>query len=266
MLPYSVKYRIRGIFRGSYILRITCLEGFSRLNFHWSFVDSNVARIESSFSEIQKSEKKLCDLVNKFETKLQDHHKSVKSMLTDQVLGVDARVTKCYETLATNSSSAPSSVAVNIVQELEDKQRRKNNVLFFNIPESNASNSSEADINYASKLCKDTFNLDVQILKAFRLGNKVPNKHRPLLVQFENENAKSKILAKSYLLKSTDDMTTSERIKHRQLVNELKARRARGESNIIIRGNSIITKSRINNHSLSDANPTNSETTMESSS
>ena len=195
-------------------------------------------------------------------------------MLIDHVSGVDARVTKCYETLASNSSSAPSSVAVNIVQELEDKQRRKNNVLFFNIPESNASNSLEANINYASKLCKDTFNLDVQILKAFRLGKKVPNKYRPLPVQFENENAKSKILAKSYLLKSTEsysgiyvsaDMTTSERTKHR-LVNELKARRARGESNIIIRGNSIITKSRINNCSLSDENPTNSETTMESSS
>ena len=176
----------------------------------------------------------------------------MKSVLTDHVLGVDARVTKCYETLTSNSSSAPSSVAVNIVQELEDKQRRKNNVLFFNIPESNTSNSSEADINYASTLCKGTFNLDVQILKAFRLGKKVPNKHRPLLVQFENENAKSKVLAKSYLLKSTEsysgiyvsaDMTTSERIKHRQLVNELKARRARGEINIIIRGNSIITKS-----------------------
>ena len=143
-------------------------------------------------------------------------------MLTDHVSGVDANVTKCCETLALNLSSASSSVAVNVVQELEDKEHRKKNVLFFNISEPDLSDL-EADRNYVSKLCKDTFNLDVKILKAFRLGKKVPNKCRPLLVQFEKENAKAKIFGKSYLLKSMEpysdvyvsvDMTKSKRIKH----------------------------------------------------
>ena len=239
-----------------------------------SYVDSSVSRMESSILEIQKSEKQLCDLVNRFETQLHDHHKSVGSMFTDHVSGVDARVAKCCETLASNSSSASSSVAANIVQELEDKERRKNNVLFFNIPEPNTSNF-EADRNYASKLCKDTFDLDVKILKVFRLGMKVPNKCRPLLVQFDNENCKAKILGKSYLLKSMEpyssiyvsaDMTKSERIMHRQLVEELKSRRARGETNIFIRGNSIIAKSRTNNRSPSNTDPTINTTPMESSS
>ena len=154
-----------------------------------SNVDSNVARIESSLLEIQKSEKNLCDLAKQFETQLHDHHKSVGSMLTDHVSGVDAKVTKCCETLASNSSSASSSVVVNVVQELEDKERRKKNVLFFNISEPDASNL-EAEHNYVSKLCKDTFDLDVKILKAFRLGKKVPKKCRPLLVQFEKEMPK----------------------------------------------------------------------------
>ena len=78
-------------------------------------VDSNIACIESSLLEIKKSEKNLCDLVQQFETQLHDHHKSVGSMLTDHVSGVDAKVTKCCETLASNSSSASSSVAVNVV-------------------------------------------------------------------------------------------------------------------------------------------------------
>ena len=88
-----------------------------------SNVDSNIAHIESSLLEIQKSVKNLCDLVKQFETQLHDHHKSVESMLTDHVLGVDAKVTKCCETLASNSSSASSSASVNVVQELEDKRR-----------------------------------------------------------------------------------------------------------------------------------------------
>ena len=153
-------------------------------------------------------------------------------MLTDHVSGVDAKVTKCCETLASNSSSASSTVAINVVQKLEDKECRKKNVLFFNISEPDASNL-EANRNYVSKLCKDTFDLDVKILKAFHLGKKVPSKCRPLLVQFEKENAKAKILGKSYFLKSMEpysdvyisvDMTKSERIKHEQLVDELKSR------------------------------------------
>ena len=78
-------------------------------------------------------------------------------MLTDHFSDVDAKVTKCCETLASNSSSASSSVVVN--------------VLFFNISESDASNL-EAGRNYVSKFCKDTFDLDVKILKAFILARK----------------------------------------------------------------------------------------------
>ena len=81
-------------------------------------------------------------------------------MLTDHVSGVDAKVTKCCETLASNSSSASSSVAVNVVQELEDKKCRKKSVLLFNISKPDASNL-EANRNYVSKFCKDTFDLYV---------------------------------------------------------------------------------------------------------
>ena len=77
-------------------------------------------------------------------------------MLTDHVSGIDAKVTQCCETLALNSSSASSSVVVNVVQEPEDKERRKKNMLFFNISEPDASNL-EADCNYVSKLCKDSY-------------------------------------------------------------------------------------------------------------
>ena len=76
-------------------------------------------------------------------------------------------------------------------------------MLFFNISEPDASNL-EADRNYISKLCKDTFDFDVKILKAFCLGKKVPHTCKPLLVQFEKENAKAKTLGKSYLLKSME--------------------------------------------------------------
>ena len=147
-------------------------------------------------------------------------------------------------------------------------------MLFFNISKPDASNL-EADRNYVSKLCKDTFDLDVKILKAFRLGKKVPNKCRPLLVQFEKENANAKNLGKSYLLKSMEpysgayvsvDIIKSERIKHKQLVDELKSRQAKDETNIFICSNSIITKSRTKTRSPSNTASATRVTPMKSSS
>ena len=60
------------------------------------------------------------------------------------------------------------------------------------------------DPNFVPKLCKDVYNLDSQVLKAFRLGKKLVNKSRLLLVQLESEDIEPKILAKSYLLKATE--------------------------------------------------------------
>ena len=154
---------------------------------------------------------------------------------------------------AYSQSSAYLSVANTIVQQLEDKNHRKNNILFFSIPETETSNS-KVDPNFVSKLCKDVYSLDIQVLKAFRLGKKLANKSRLLLVQLESEDIKPKILAKSYLLKTTTelyngiyvsaDMTKVERITHRQLVNELKSRQARGESNVIVYNGRIIKTNR----------------------
>ena len=58
-------------------------------------------------------------------------------------------------------------------------------------------------------------------------------------------------------------MTKSERMKHIQLVNELKSRRAKGETNIFIHSNSIITKSRTKTHLPSNADPATRVTPME---
>ena len=94
-------------------------------------------------------------------------------------------------------------------------------------------------------------------------------------MQFEKENAKAKILGKFYLQKSTElysniyvsvDMTKSERTKHKQLVDELKSQQARGETNIYVRGSSIITISRTKDRSPSNTDPATSVTLVESSS
>ena len=62
-----------------------------------------------------------------------------------------AKVIKCYETLASNSSTASSFVAANVVQELEDNERCKKMCCFLTFL------SQMNQILRLTKLCKDTF-------------------------------------------------------------------------------------------------------------
>ena len=143
-------------------------------------------------------------------------------------------------------------MAVNIVKELEDKECRKNNLIFYNVPEPTTP-SWKADSAYISDLCRITFNLNIEIVKSFQLGKKIDQKHRPLLICLSNHEIKATILTKSFILCQTSsyedifvstDMTKAEQARRKLLVKQLKSRKARGETDIIIRGDSIITRSK----------------------
>jgi len=46
--------------------------------------------------------------------------------------------------------------------------------------------------------------VNISVIKSYYLGKKLPNGHRPLLVQLENEIIKTRILSQAYLLKSSE--------------------------------------------------------------
>ena len=63
-------------------------------------------------------------------------------------------------------SDSSHSMAIDIVRELEDKEHRKNNLIFYNVPELTTP-SWKADSAYISDLCRITFNLNIEIIKSF---------------------------------------------------------------------------------------------------
>ena len=134
-----------------------CLDRFKTI-----MLQSMQNDLTSKFDEIKTSlNQAISDLSHKID-QLQTSETEIQSQIKD---------TKKALSSAYDPPSAHSSVADTIVQQLEDKNRHKNNILFFNIPESETSNSG-VDPSFVSKLCKDVYNLDIQILKAFRLGKK----------------------------------------------------------------------------------------------
>lgn len=145
-----------------------------------------------------------------------------------------------------------SDSAVSIADELADRERRKRNLIMYNVPETT---DRRLDKSFFDNLCKTVYNLNVPTTKVFRLGkrkdkNEQPQ-HRPLLVALENQSHKHILLSCSGQLRCCEeyknvyivsDKTKFERMKHKKLVDELKQRRACVEKNLIIRNGSILTK------------------------
>ena len=138
-----------------------------------------------------------------------------------------------------------------IVEELAERDRRKRNIVMYNLPEGR---DRKADKASALSLIKSVYNLESPITRVdqVHLGKKdyYKDKHRPLLVCFENVDDKAVVLSQAYLLHQKEqfkmvfvapDRTKLKREKHQRLVAELKERKSKGE-NLMIRNGQIIAR------------------------
>ena len=79
----------------------------------------------------------------------------------------------------TIQGAGSSNNALDIVDEMADRERRKNNTVIDNLPESTDQNTN---IQSFKTLSNTVFKLDLDVVKAIHLGPKAPNKDRPLLL------------------------------------------------------------------------------------
>ena len=145
------------------------------------------------------------------------------------------------------SSISSASVANNVVDEISERDKRKCNLIEHNLPEEPLDNH-HSDKDTFSELCKISFNLNVNIVKVVRLGQKLTTKPRSLLIQVNDEEIHKQILANAPKLRFSTiwiqvyiqpDLSPKEREAHKKLYEELKKRRDNGE-NLIIRNGKII--------------------------
>nr|CAH7742011.1 unnamed protein product [Callosobruchus chinensis] len=133
-----------------------------------------------------------------------------------------------------NSSSELSEEE--LINEIQDQQFRKNNVMLFNLPVSHHS-----DLSAVQNIIKELTNEELPIVKATRFGKKNRNGHQAIKVVLSNQNDARKILtAKKDVLKSRKifvsfDMTLRQRSHMDKLKRELTLRRENGETDISIK-------------------------------
>ena len=142
---------------------------------------------------------------------------------------------------------SPASTFLTVAEELDDRERRKNNVIIYNLPETDPSR----DKTWFIDLCKRIFDINVNVTKILRLGKHVENRARPLLVVVDDLSHKEFLVSHSYYLRRhseykdvyiTTDMTKYQREKHRKLVQELKQRREKGEKGLMILNGEIVLR------------------------
>ena len=85
-----------------------------------------------------------------------------------------------------------AATASSIADELSEHERKKNNIIVYNLPEAPEQSSEEQ--NFAG-LCKCIVKVDLNIQKIFRIGCKDSTRVRPLLVCFTSEDSKLTVLS-----------------------------------------------------------------------
>ena len=174
-----------------------------------------------------------------------------------------------------------SSVVHNVRSELDERaniDRRKYNVVVFNVEESKITESKNAPSAWYTKELK---NADTEkfaeilsesmkvhfkpptneIKDIIRLGTKKSGSARPLKVTFSNIDIKREVLSKSKLLNAgkhknvfiNPDLTPKQREQDRKLRIELKERRDAGEKDAQIKRGKIVTNTYTNHKNSSSS-------------
>ena len=238
-------------------------------------ITEKVSKLEKSI------EKKLVDLEGKLMGKVDAHKshlsrnfKSYAETVSKKIETKNNDLNKKFDVVASaienfensevisNIDTSLKEVKVNIeskiVKENESmvKKQKQHNVCIFNMPESNDEKDEE---NYKQDIIKlkSTLNGKIVIEKEdiksiYRIGiKKNESRPRPLIIKFTNIEKRNEAIKLDDLVYCSNDIETriyiqpdktkKEVEQHRELVRQLKERRANGEENIVIRNGKIIS-------------------------
>ena len=145
-----------------------------------------------------------------------------------------------------------------ILDEVEDRERRRNNVVLFGVPEHDSGTVSERKV-YDEALVQEVFEAlgcdEVELDALYRLGRIVSGKSRPIKVTLSTRKAKADIMRKSRALRDSskfkrvfisNDKTKFQQLEWSELKKELLWRKESGEDVIIYKGK-IVQRDSIRN-------------------
>ena len=201
--------------------------------------------VKIDFEKLHASLQSVNDRISNFENGLA-FYKEVQERQNEEI-----------ETLKTTISCLERdtlSLKHDILQEMEERDVRRNNVMVFGLPEvydaTDIEDQKSFDKNALNEMFTHICMKDVEMLDTYRIGKSLKGKPRPIKVKLANREQKHQILRRSRSLRNSStyqnvfinsDKTKLEQRQWLELRKELRARRAVGE-NVIISDGKIRSK------------------------
>ena len=215
--------------------------------------DKILSEIKSEIkSNIQTTVKKaLAEITSQVGSLLQESKKTYAQVAADTISNIRKSVS--------DPRPAPvleSKKGVDIIDEYQDRERRKANIILHNIPEPDNDTRTEKELmdrQTFTRITEEVFNMKVKATKAIRLGRPQEDRPRLVLITLENPEVRRDILKRCKELRGIEewervyispDLTQPERQRNKELRDELKRRREDGETNIMIRRGRIVSDNR----------------------
>ena len=113
------------------------------------------------------------------QTEVQDLRESLSAKIVDlcsQNETFQERLQQASSEMDVTSGVSDATGAFGVVDEIADRERRRRNIIVYNLPEKP---DRVADRAKFIEMCKEITDAELKIAKFFRLGKRVENKHRP---------------------------------------------------------------------------------------
>ena len=192
--------------------------------------------------------------VNELHSQKSSYAEIVKGSCTEAVKEVSTKMLAEPGPASAGSRVGGMHGIAQVFDDFVDKERRKNNLVVHNLPESvgdSQANRFSKDIKCFQEMAKEVFKINVSISRSFRVGRANGDRDRLLIVTLDTPGAKHDILRVAPDLRNTEkwaniyitpDLTHTERVAARKVREELAARRKAGELNLTIRKGKIVVK------------------------
>ena len=205
----------------------------------------------------------VADILNNFEKfkKINQETKKMRDEMNSKLASLEQRLEICEKIESPVLTSAIKKVVnqslpeMSVDGEREAIEKKKNNLIYFKIPESssdNVENRLKHDFECLQKVYDTDFVMHNDISNLFRVGKKNENNARPLVVKFRDTETKEKFIARTFgkelsltigneiiKIAASRDKTIKQREEYKKCLDELNER-SKNEENLIIRGNKVI--------------------------
>ena len=121
----------------------------------YSLVSDNISTLSTKIESLSTNNTKLETIVNELTKSIESKHFPTSFPNEEPLNG-----------------HVPSVVAVDVVNELHSRERRKCNVVVHNLPEPTDPQENQNDANTFLEICQSVLHVEVELVKCYRLGKK----------------------------------------------------------------------------------------------